>query len=166
MADSGERLLSGLRQFVGNRKTTTIGPAVVLSVEQDMTCTVQDMYGLELAGVRLKASIDNSPDFSAAIPKIGSTVIICNMNKDEEWFVILYSAIDRFEYRAGTVSFEISDKGYKIEKDGQNLKTTIDSLIDAINAITVAVPGSGTSGTPLNFASFDIVKSQLNQILT
>jgi hypothetical protein len=48
---------------------------------------------------------------------------------------------------------------------GETLKTKLEALIDAINAITVPTP-TGPSGTPVNAATFTSLKGQLTAILS
>ena len=52
-------------------------------------------------------------------------------------------------------------KKIAVKNTAANLKTILDSLINAIKLITVSVPALGTSGTPINFTSFDTVKAQI-----
>ena len=48
---------------------------------------------------------------------------------------------------------------------GDTLKGLLEQLIGAINSITVPTP-HGPSGTPLNSAQFNSIKSQLGKILS
>ena len=72
--------------------------------------------------------------------------------------------------RSLTKAVPMSDKAIRImgyskkiavKNTAANLKTILDSLINAIKLITVSVPALGTSGTPINFTSFDTVKAQI-----
>ena len=48
---------------------------------------------------------------------------------------------------------------------GDTLKEILDKLIKALLQLTVVTP-SGTSSTPVNFASFEEIGNQLNDILS
>lgn len=55
-------------------------------------------------------------------------------------------------------------KKIAIKNNAASLKPILDSLIDAINLITVTVPG-GTSSVPLNTAAFTAIKAQIALLL-
>ena len=59
--------------------------------------------------------------------------------------------------------------GGTLEKSalGETLKSTLESLIDAINALTVTCAGPGNpSSTPINAATFTAIKTGLSSILS
>jgi hypothetical protein len=89
------------------------------------------------------SSEDDNPEISIYHPE-GSYIFI---NKEGEVHI-----------KAGTASLESTILG-------ETLKEKLESLIDAINAITVPT-GVGPSGTPINAATFSTIKSQLSQILS
>jgi uncharacterized protein involved in type VI secretion and phage assembly len=49
---------------------------------------------------------------------------------------------------------------------GDTLKGLLESMCDALTALTVTVPAFGTSGTPVNAAQFSAIKARLRQILS
>lgn len=58
---------------------------------------------------------------------------------------------------------KISDK-LTIKNTSYDLKVILNDLMTAIKQITVPTP-SGTSGTPINFAAFDEINTQINNLL-
>lgn len=61
--------------------------------------------------------------------------------------------------------FVLTSSGTEISRNGASLKVTLDSLIDAIMAITVGTI-SGPSTVPINAPQFVAIKNVIAQILT
>jgi hypothetical protein len=109
------------------------------------TSAYPDIKNLHLKnGVNIAlSSNDDNPEIAVYHPQ-GSYIFI---NKNGE-----------IQIKAGSVAIEKTILG-------ETLKTKLEALIDAINAITVPT-GVGPSGTPINEATFITLKSELTQILS
>lgn len=166
MSDSAEQFLTALRHHSERHKKTMLGVGVVMEInEDDYTCTVSDPTDLEYYDVRLKSVVGAESEELVIVPKMNSSVLIANIGQTEtEWVVVKCNVVDKIIYKIGTLQFEMDADGYKISKSGINLKEVLDGLIDQIKLITVPTP-AGPSGVPVNAAAFDVIKSQLDQIL-
>jgi hypothetical protein len=112
--------------------------------------------------------------FADIKPAAGSVCLIGVLEgKEALTFLINAECVERMEITVknetkitlGKVEIEASPAGLLSVKNGKySLRTAFDDLLTAINALTVTT-GTGPSGTPINFAQFDAVKSNLNNFL-
>lgn len=168
MADPKNELQEALHRFVKDRQVLSTFPAQVKAVnETDYTCDVVDSDELEIYDVRLRATVDGVETGAILVPKVGSWVIVANVgNSEGEYVVIASSELTKVVLQVGTANMEIAADGIQIERNAQNLKEVLNILLDAIKAITVTCASPGMPSTiPVNFAAFDAVKTQINQIL-
>lgn len=86
--------------------------------------------------------------------------------KFQDGTVISYDrAAHKYTVAMDTVTYEISREGFKIKRGTETLKKIISDLIDAILAETHPTP-SGTSGPPINSATYTAIKNRLPNLLT
>ena len=125
--------------------TTYSVPAIVLSVDKSKnTCEVEPLDGsADFVDVPLQADKGKG---MVLYPVIGSVVIVSMLDKDSA-FVSMVSEVELIDFQT----------------QNESLKTLIEDLIAAIKAITVTTP-SGPSGTPVNFAQFDSIKTRLSKL--
>lgn len=64
-----------------------------------------------------------------------------------------------------TVVYEISRDGFKVKRGSETLKKIISDTLDGIIAETHTTP-AGTSGPPINVATFQQIKTRLSNLLT
>lgn len=174
--DGKEELRRQMEIFVRGMLKTPVIPAKVTAVDLAAeTCDVIDQADNEYFDVRLKASGDKPSEGILIEPESGSWVLIANIGMSESaYFVIGQTVIKSVTWTIGQTKQRLDETGHTIEAGGENMiglvSDLIDlngSLIDTIKQITVlcANPGS-PSGAPINFAAFDAVKTQFNQLKT
>lgn len=184
MSDIKQEVIKALNRFVKDRNYMAIQPATVTAVnETDGTCDVRDIDGIELFDIRLRAAQDGDNNGLTVIPALDSQVLIGNVgNSPNSWVVIsttisqkVIAKVDEviltiegglLIIEKGTSKFEIGSDGTLIERNSQSLKAALDALIDQVKLITVTCAAPGSPSTPpLNFAAFDLIKTQIGQIL-
>lgn len=174
--DQKEELRLQFELFVKGFLKTPVIPAKVTKVDTNTeTCEVVDQADNEYFDVRLKASEDKPGEGLLIEPEIGSWVLIANIGMSERaYFVIGQTVIKSVTWTIGNTIQRLDETGHKIEAGGESMiglvSELIDlngNLIDAIKQITVlcAAPGS-PSGTPVNFAAFDVVNTNFSQLKT
>ena len=120
------------------------------------TCTVEIAESVLIYRVRLRSVTGSKAGF-LIIPVIGSYVIISRIGLSNEWYVSMFSEVE--EIRSETVG-KIS-----ILNTVENLKTIMNDLLAAIEAITVTTP-AGPSGPPINIADFIAINLRINNLLS
>jgi hypothetical protein len=185
MSDLRQELANALDQFVKNRITMAIQPATVTAVnESEGTCDVKDVDGHELFDIRLRAAQDEDDNGLTAIPAINSQVLIGNVaDSSNTWVVIATTTLQKVIAKVdgatviiaggsvaiekGTSKLMVDASGTLIERASVSLKSTLDALIDQIKLITVTCAAPGFPSTPpVNLAAFDVIKTQLDAILS
>lgn len=184
MSDPKHELQKALHEFVWSRQTVTVFPAKVKSVnESDLTCDVEGTDDLELYDVRLRATLDGNDDGFVLIPALGSWVLVANIGNSQGDYALLATSEttqaafkigqstwlidgDTITAQRGLTAVKVESDGVRIERNSVSLKTAIDALIDQIKLITVTCAAPGAPSTPpLNFAAFDAIKIQIDNIL-
>ena len=160
-----EEFADGLKDLASKRKATEVIPILVMSVDEEkMTVDGMDQDSVDHFDIRIQAS-EGANKGSFVIPAVGSWILASNIGKvDTTFFVIASTEIQKAAIRIGEFETEIDSQGVAVRKGTADLKSAMDDLITAIKAITVTT-SQGPSGTPLNFAQFDVVKTKLNQLL-
>lgn len=152
--------------MIDGRQTVTLFPAVVTAYDAaKRTVTVEDADDLTLYDVLL-TPVDGSANSKLFIqPTIGSVVLVGNVgNSEGRYEVLAFSKADKVRAIMGQVSIEASAAGVQVAFGEDTLKTMLNDLIDQIKLITVTTSG-GPSGTPLNAALFDLIKTRINTVL-
>jgi len=159
-----EEFADGLKEMT-RRKATEVIPIMVMSVDETkMTVDGMDQDSVDYFDIRIQAS-QGATQGSFVIPAIGSWILASNIGKvDTTYFVVSTTEIQKAVINIGELEAEIDSQGISVKKGTVGLLTVFDDLITAIKAITVTT-SQGPSGTPLNFASFDLVKTKFNQLL-
>ena len=126
-----QELLSG----VGNGRETTLYQGIVKSME-GQTCTVT-VGGVDVPGVRLKASETEDQGRMLVTPKVGTAVTMGSLSGDlRELVVVQVDCVETIEVNGGQLGGLIN-----IEE----LTAKINELVDAFNShthqVTVAHPG-------------------------
>lgn len=101
-----------------------------------------------LEDVRLRAIDDELDKGFILFPKVDSTVLIGQIKNTSAYYVAMYSDIDKIS----------------LQNDNQSLKTILEDLIAQIKLITVPT-AVGVSGTPINFAQFDLITTRIADLL-
>lgn len=174
--DIKEELRQQLSEFVFGLIKIPVIPAKVKSVDlESETCEVIDQADNEYFDVRLKAD-ENSGGLGCLIePEVGSWVLIANIGGSEKaHYVIGQTRIKSVEWLIGQTKHRLDETGHTMEAGGESMITLMKDLIalngdliDAIKQITVLCASPGNpSGTPVNFAAFDLVKTNFDLLQT
>lgn len=138
-----------LQEVVGANPNLPI-QAKVVSVENE-SCTVVLSSGLELDGVRIKASINESENFIMQRPKTGSTVILLSVTGNlDDIMIIKTDEIESVEINQNGLKILIdsADGKLQIENNNVSLKDIFQDLTDLLKGLKVYT-GSGPSGVPI-----------------
>lgn len=161
-----EEIGQAIKELVNSQRVTSIFPAQVISVDEgNSTIAVEDyVEGIQLDPVKIRASSGGNQGF-VKIPTVGSTVLVANIGKDDKQYVVLaYEQIDKILIRTSTARLEVRQSDFLISNQGESLASILADMMDAIKLITVPTP-SGPSGVPNNAASFDTLKTRINNLL-
>lgn len=98
------------------------------------------------------------------IPKKGSPVLISRIGGNR-YYVEMFSEVDKVILTIGDKTlFEVTEKGFRMDRGAAGIKKTLSDLCDAICALTVTT-AVGPSGAPINVAQFKQIKEELNDFL-
>lgn len=135
-----------IQQIVGDMRNLPI-QGEVISVDGE-TCSVRIASGLELQGVRLKATVTEGKQKVLSTPAEGSSVLMLSVGGGlDNLVVISIDEVSKIEIITEDVAVLVDDK-VSIEVGGVKLADTLANLCDAIKTLTVST-GVGPSGTPL-----------------
>lgn len=179
--DLDEELRNGLSEFMKNQECTIVFACKVTTVNEDeKTCDAIDVDKNEILDIRFRA--DDSDEGICICPKIGSWILIGNINAKEEYFIISYTQIEKILFSSEEMSFEldkdkvlikkqdtkfeIDQNGFDVSANGQNLKSLIGELLGAIMGLTVTCTSPGSpSSPPINLAQFQTLQTKFNSLL-
>ena len=101
--------------------------AQVSSVQQDSTCTIKMPSGLELAGVRLRAVVNDDKDQILVTPKQHSYVLVADFSGGDltDLAVIKYSEPQAMDINIGSSTVHIEDGQIIKEKSTTTKKKCI-----------------------------------------
>lgn|GEM_PF-1832194 len=182
--DVANEIVQSLRNLTNYNRMTMVIPAQVTALnESDATVDVLDVDDNEIFDVRIRAAVDELEDGVTIYPAVDSWVLIANLGgSGAEWAVIATTEVEKVAVKIGTTQIDADEQGVSIthssgtvaidtngigiERGGENLKDVLSDLLTAIKLITVtcAAPGS-PSTTPLNFASFSLLETRINNLL-
>lgn len=117
MSESAAKLKAALKQMLD--KGDEVFAAVVQSVNEDYCTCVVLADEMEIADVRLRATINGNNGF-IIFPAVESTVLVQRLGEKEEFFITMFSEID----------------GVLIQKDDDTLKLLVNDLCDKVKAIS------------------------------
>lgn len=114
------------------------------------TCTVMLDGGLEVSGVRLKATITESENYFLVTPAIGSDVLMMTDNGTvDSLTVVQFDDIGKIEIKYGGLTFLLDDdKKVQIKNNDASLLDIFDSLATLLKQLKVST-AVGPSGIPL-----------------
>lgn len=180
MTDLKQEVQAAMRRAIDSRIKVTLMKCTVTEVDEDSrTITVTDADGQVLYDVDLQ-SVDG---WLFAVPVVGSVVLVGNIgNSKNRYQVMEFGEVEKVsasvgnmqveidgdtaKIQRGTSRFILDDEGVLIEKNALSLATVLGALIDQLSLITVTCTAPGTpSSTPLNFAAFTAIKTQLESII-
>ncbi len=154
-------ILKVIENAVKNLKPPNVLTGVVTKVKEDCCVVEEDATGKVFFKVAYNAIIDNGDDQIIVKPKENAQVLFVVAENNQDAYLVSHSAIEEIKGSLGLTSFLLDKNGYKIESEGENLKTVINDLINQINLIVVN-PDSGI--TP-NVAAINAIQARLNKIL-
>ena len=157
-----DKLKVNLDRMVGGAKQAQLRFAVCKSVdwnEKTMSAVgVSDEVPYE--GVQLGFGyVDVKPK--------PETVCLIGILEGKEVLTFLINAedVELTEINIGKLKVEASEDGLlSVKNDAYSLQKAFEDLIKAIKVLTVTT-GTGPSGTPINFAQFDLITTNLKNLL-
>jgi hypothetical protein len=154
-----------LHQFVKGRTNVPIALAKVTKVGVD-TIDVVTVNDDEIFEVRLQSIVDGNTEGVLLKPKLKSWVVVADIGSTEhDYIVVATEQLDSMTIKIGTTSFEMTDQGVSIARNGQDLKAVLLSLTDFIKAIKVIAPNGITSSLlPLQLPNLLLIEEDLKQI--
>lgn len=104
-------------------------PAKVISVDKlKKTVQVCDVHGIEYPA-RLSAVVADG-DKVVMFPKADTWVLVSGIeNQENILFVSAFSEVEEIEGKIGKTEYTINGSGYKINRDGENLKEVLNDYI-------------------------------------
>ena len=176
-----ERILQPIKRKI----FLVIGRAILTAIDNSEGTQKVQVTGLDGETI---TGIERFQEYGfESYPKKDAEVVIGFINGNRDQGIALkvhdrtYRPTDLVEGEARVYNFDgntrVSVKeglieitaGGTLEKSalGETLKSTLESLIDAINALTVTCAGPGNpSSTPINAATFTAIKTGLSSILS
>jgi hypothetical protein len=135
----------------------------VVSVDEDeLTCElVADE--IEIYDVRLRPVI-NGNESVTIFPTVGSWVLALRIENDEDWMVIATDTIDKYRITTGTQVFEMDGSKFLIKNAGDDLKTMMDDLFNAILAMKFTT-NTGVTIELINATAFETLKTRFENLL-
>lgn len=164
--------MEALEKIVNNLVQVQVTQAVVTKVEND-TCQVRTDRK-EFFKVSLNALRENGEDKMVVYPTVGSSVVIGIMQNKRDVVILSFSDVEKVYFKKGTTELEADAGGYKIDREGENLKkvlndwqTEFGKLCDEVSKIMVSV---GTSPNvpviqQIKTKVDTTIKQRLNKIL-
>jgi hypothetical protein len=162
---SSQLLKEALMRLIKSAVRYNNADGVVKAIDETKY-TADVMIGKTLyGGIPLRVLLSSQASF-IEIPKVDTNcVVIFRDANNARPYILEVHECDKILMKVGTAVFNTSTDGFKIENGNFGLKKSLSALIDAILAMTVTT-GTGPSGTPINFADFNKVKTDLDNYLT
>lgn len=156
-----------LQQVVGANPNYPIRGTVTAIDGQ--TCTVKLVTGLEVSGVRLKATVGDDEDYVLITPKVGTDVLMLADNGTLDGLTVIKADVaEKFEIKQGGLVFLIdgSDGKVQIKNANASLIDIFTDLAELLKVLKVFTP-MGPSGTPLpaSIQAIEAFKTKFNQLL-
>lgn len=128
--DAEEKFIRSLRDF--NSSAATVFPVTVDSVDMDqMTCDVSPVNDAELFDVRLKAAINGNKDGLIEVPSVGSSALVCLIDKKpDRAFIIKVDSVSEVLFYGGKNGGLI--KVNELVNQLNKLKAVVDKMQDAL----------------------------------
>jgi hypothetical protein len=163
--DGNNELHIALNAYVKRHIKHDVFAAKVTSVNaNDFTCEAV-IDGLTLYDIRLRATDEVAINQYVLIPKLDSWIMVQTLgNNNDEFFVVMFSEIDKAIIHTDTHSIEIGNK-VKIANNAETLGALLGELIDKVTTLTVTTPTGIFPITPALIAPLIAIKTRLNSIL-
>jgi len=148
--DNYKKLIEILKEGITPPPATPLLPVEVKEITGE-TCTV--MYGeLELTDVRLKATVNGSPNKLMMLPKIGSMVLVGSLTGDlKDLAVLKVDELQKIEFEQDGFKLVVdtTDGTLSIENNNVSLFSIYQQLADLLKTFKVFTPvGPSISPVP------------------
>lgn len=137
----------------------SISSGTVKEVNGD-TCIV-DFY----EDVRLNAVIDDLQSQITVYPKVGSKVIIVQLEGEDDAFVIGTSEIDRVVIKLGNQLFEMHEGKFTIKNNTADLKEILNNTYKQLKQSIINTPSGPGNFSPADVQAFEQLNNKVNQLL-
>lgn len=132
-------------------------------------CTIKINGGLELPGVRLRATIADGTDEFIVYPKVGSKALALSVSGDLSDLVLIKAdKVEKIVYKQGMVEFELDATTGKVKltNGAVSLKDLFSQLHDIISQLIVLTPNGPSSGLgPTSVTSLAQFSTAFNNLL-
>lgn len=136
---------------------------IVESVDKEKaTCSM--IVGGQLFPVVSLRSVITQKTGVVFYPAVQSVIFACKIPGTNRFVALSFSEIESFHITIDDTEISGSKNGVVLKRGSESLKKIISDLLDSILQMTVTT-GVGPSGTPINFAQFEQLKSRLNNLL-
>lgn len=136
--EAAEEALIGIIRKTSRVRTTTVGK--VKSISGD-TCVVEREDLPDLEDVRLNAVSGDFEDLMMVYPKIGSEVMVLQVeNAAEENAIVKYTEIDKVLIKIGGASFEMSAGKFEFRNTEADLKKILKETFDTLRDAKIDTP--------------------------
>lgn len=141
--------------------------AKVLSVNKQAKTIEAEDEELKYDDIRLTASIDDKSDKVILYPKVGSWVLVGLIGNDENTLsVCSVSEVESIEGVIGKSFFQIDKDGYRIVRDGKNIRDVLVSgfrnqnkINDELQKVVVSI------GVTPNIPALEAIKTNNEQVI-
>lgn len=137
----------------------SISVGTVKEVNGD-TCTV-DFY----EDVRLNAITDDLESQITIYPRIGSNVIIAQLEGEDDSFVVSVSEIDRVVIKIGKQRFEMHEGKFTIKNGDTDLKEILNDTYKLLKQAIINTPSGPGSFSPADIQGFEQLNNKVNKLL-
>ena len=124
-----------IRKLIERHIPLTIDVAKIIAVKGDVAHVESITTEKDFFKCRINATEVNGSNLLKLTPKVGSNVIIGIFKDTEKAVVLSVSEVETISFQNETTHCEVDASGYKIERNGQNLKTVLNDYIDEVNKI-------------------------------
>jgi len=129
-----KKIVDGLRLIAKRYGSGGALSAVVKSVDTEtFTCEVVTDDERHLPDVMYKSTTVGVDIIFQ--PAIDSTVMIEKMADDEEYFIVVFGAVDKVIFKIGETVFELSESGITFNGGSLGGLVKVESLVERLNAL-------------------------------
>lgn len=160
MSKKDNDLLDALR---GAIVTESVLHAVVEGVDKEKALITCSVGGKLFKNVSLRSVVSDSMGV-VFYPALRSVVFCSQLPHSNRLIVLAVSEIESFSIKVNNVELSGDADGLVLKNGGESLKSIMVDTFDALMAMTVTT-GVGPSGTPINLADFQHLKTRLDNLL-
>jgi hypothetical protein len=160
MSQYEQDILKGIRAL-GKQDDSSFIAVVENNYPDKDYVDVKDLAGTRYPDVRKRAAIESGTDGIIITPVTGSTVIVTRIGKGDEFFISMFSAVDRVVIDGGEYGglIKIQEQVNKLNA----LVKTVNTLIQQYNAHTHSVATTGSASSQMGTASATTMTAQTAQ---